>query len=416
MKEAATTLAETLGALARAFCTVVAWCVVGAFVAITAVSILWKLEPMPVRSLDGAAASLPGRFYADMLGFEIAQLQRDSEGSSFSTRSVTSFLTRLTTGVDPLDPRTFAAQMLPGAQGDRSVILIHGIGTGPTDYPVEVPPAPHLQEPSESTPQPEGTTGEDPAASEDVPPENADEPPSSAGDPAEPPGEEAEPAPREPVPNVVFVYHSHPTESFLPELEGADQIDEAYEQEDRSKMITAVGERLAASLTELGVGALHSDEYYPWRGAYNESRKTVKAVMQQHEELQFFFDLHRDSARKEKTALVHEGRTYAKLFFVVGQKNPNYKENQKLAEELHYRVEEKIKGLSRGVVGKKEGSNGEFNQSLSPGSILIEVGGVDNTLEEAFRTVDVLAEVIAELYWERADAVETDAEPTPPPA
>ncbi len=45
-----------------------------------------------------------------------------------------------------------------------------------------------------------------------------------------------------------------------------------------------------------------------------------------------------------------------------------------------------------------------YNQDLSTHSIIIEVGGVDNTMEEMYRTTDALAEVIAEYYWQ-AEAV-----------
>ncbi|TLS50512.1 stage II sporulation protein P [Paenibacillus antri] len=399
---------DALGGLARALGTVIAWCVIGSFVAVTAVSILWKLDAPPIQGLDGAAAALPSRFYADMLSFEIANLSEGPGDSSFSTKNVASFLTKLTTGIDPADPRTLAAQLLPGAQGEGNIILIQGIGTGPADYPVEVPPAPHLQEPAE-VPLPDGypSTGEEP-------PESTPQQPAEEPAPGEQPGGEPEtdPAPPAAAPNVVFVYHSHPSESYLPELDGITKIDEAYDQNDKNVTVAAVGARLSEELEKKGVGAIHSDLSYPWRGAYDESRKTIKTAMAKYEDLNYFIDIHRDAARKDKTLLTHNGVAYAKLYFVVGQKNPNYEENQALAEELHYRIEEKIKGISRGVVGKKAGSNGEFNQSLSPNSILIEFGGVDNTLEECYRTAEVLAEVLAEMHWERTEAVKANAAPS----
>jgi stage II sporulation protein P len=396
---------ESLGGVARALGTAIAWCVIGSFVAVTAVSILWKLDAPAVRGLDAAAAALPSRFYADMLSIEIPKLAPAEEGSAFSTKNVASFLTKLTTGIDPADPRTLAAQLLPGAQSEGNIILIQGIGTGPADYPVEVPPAPHLQEPAE-VPLPEGYPNVGEAPEGEPPGGPAEETP----DPNEQPGAQQDPeSPQEPAPNVVFIYHSHPTESYLPELGGITKIDEAYDQTDKTNTVAAVGAKLMESLEKKGVGAIHSDLQYPWRGAYNESRKTIKTAMAKYDELNYFIDIHRDAARADKTRLTVDGVSYAKLYFVVGQKNPDYEKNQALAEELHYRIEEKVKGISRGVVGKKVGSNGEFNQSLSPNSILIEFGGVDNSLEECYRTAEVLAEVLAEMHWEGADAVQADA-------
>ena len=37
-----------------------------------------------------------------------------------------------------------------------------------------------------------------------------------------------------------------------------------------------------------------------------------------------------------------------------------------------------------------------FNQDLSPYAILLEVGGVDNTIEEINNTLEVIAEVLNE--------------------
>lgn len=71
-------------------------------------------------------------------------------------------------------------------------------------------------------------------------------------------------------------------------------------------------------------------------------------------------------------------------------------------------VEEQYPGLSRGVIQKEgPGSNGVYNQDLSENAILIEFGGYDNTLEELYRTADVLADIFSDYYW---DAEEVDAQ------
>jgi len=396
-------LQETLVGLIRSFGTILAWCAVGAFVTVTAISILWKLDESPIRGLDAAAAQLPSRFFADMLSLEITNMSAIRGETSFSGKNVTSFLTRLTTGIDPADPRTLTAQILPGSGGDMGFFIIRGVGTHPSDMPLEVPPAPHLRQIGEEAPVPPIPP---------LPPDEADEADEPAAPPNVPddePNNEAPPAGDDPDTMRVLIYHSHPTEAFLPYLEGVTEMNEAYSN-DSEATVSAVGAHLAESLRGLGIGALHSDVYYPWDTAYQESRKTVKAAMQEHEDLQFFIDIHRDSAPREVTVLEHEGQTYAKLLFVIGQKNPNYEKNQAFAKEIHDRIEEKVLGLSRGIFMKKAGSNGEFNQSLSPNSVVVEIGGVENTMEENKRTAELLAEVLAEMYWEQSEAVRANAD------
>ncbi|MNC59534.1 Stage II sporulation protein P (SpoIIP) [compost metagenome] len=67
--------------------------------------------------------------------------------------------------------------------------------------------------------------------------------------------------------------------------------------------------------------------------------------------------------------------------------------------------------MSRGIWGKSsgKGNNGEYNQSLSPTSVLIEVGGIDNTEAELKATAEVLADAIADLYWSSHQADKANA-------
>lgn len=68
----------------------------------------------------------------------------------------------------------------------------------------------------------------------------------------------------------------------------------------------------------------------------------------------------------------------------------------------HHVREELLKVLDRWIIYQKDktSGNGEYNQSLSSNSVLIEIGGVENSLEESYLTVEVLAKVIQDIWLE----------------
>lgn len=107
-------------------------------------------------------------------------------------------------------------------------------------------------------------------------------------------------------------------------------------------------------------------------------------------------DLHRDSAKRDITTLNHKNVNYGKLYFVVGENNPNYSSNKGLADTLSSKLNEMIPGISRGVIGKKgDHVDGIYNQDLSKNMILIELGGIENTQDEINRTISVLSRAIS---------------------
>ena len=73
----------------------------------------------------------------------------------------------------------------------------------------------------------------------------------------------------------------------------------------------------------------------------------------------------------------------------------NWESNYNFANAINSLITENYSGLSRGII-KKTGMNvnGIYNQDLSPNTLLIEVGGVDNTIEEVYNTIEALANVL----------------------
>jgi stage II sporulation protein P len=167
--------------------------------------------------------------------------------------------------------------------------------------------------------------------------------------------------------------------------------------------ITKVGESLSRELTERGIqtdvdttnmtASLHSRDMQ-WHQAYLLSREIVKTSIEENKEINYIFDLHRDSTRRDVTIVTINNEVYARILFVIGESHPDYEKNLKLAKELHYKLEEKYPGLSRGVFGKDlTDGNGIYNQDLMENSILIEFGGVDNHMDELYRSTEAFAEV-----------------------
>ena len=72
---------------------------------------------------------------------------------------------------------------------------------------------------------------------------------------------------------------------------------------------------------------------------------------------------------------------------------PDWQENLALGLKLHVQLERLAPGICRYVNLRSS----RFNQDLSSGALLIEVGAAGNTHQEALNAADVLAEAILEL-------------------
>lgn len=133
-----------------------------------------------------------------------------------------------------------------------------------------------------------------------------------------------------------------------------------------------------------------------YKGSYEASRYYMENELKNND-YKILIDLHRDSVSHKYTLYEKDNKKYAKVMFVLAMKNKNYKENEKFVNYLDNKINKKYKGLSRGIMKRKDVI---FNQDKSPNAILIELGGVDNTLEEINNTLEVLASVLNEYIIE----------------
>ncbi|ADC52081.1 stage II sporulation protein P (plasmid) [Alkalihalophilus pseudofirmus OF4] len=290
------------------------------------------------------------------------------------------------TSINLGDPRTFLGRELPGFSFYDGTIVVAGEGSDFTNMPT-----------SESAPPMDVILAEREAASESLANMNEETSDESNDMSAESQVTEN---------NIVHIIHSHSRESFLPELKNVSEPNDAWHAEVN---VTLVGERLGNELEKRGIGTevdktdisgMLSERGWSYPQSYEASRDLIKTAMENNQDLEFFFEIHRDALRRDITTVTINGIEYARTYFVIGKNNPNYEKNQKLAEDLHYLLEKHYPGLSRGVLVKDgTGINGRYNQDLSENSILIEMGGVDNTLGESYRTSEVLADIISEYYW-----------------
>ncbi|MCM3784509.1 stage II sporulation protein P [Neobacillus mesonae] len=372
-----------------------------------------KLNSSSISSMQGFAGSLSSGIFMDVLGMEIPHLSQGKQQSELSGEQVTSFVFELLTGVDPRNPKSLIASQVPGMGSNKPVLLRSGSGNQQAEAPQDYQPDPGFVASTSNGNEPEENVDPDPV-------EGAEEPTNEEQPSTEVPGEVVEsPDPEKELKKTVLIYHSHPHEAYNPLL-GTDSTNPSSGK--ASANVFRVGSFLSKQLQKQGVGVVHeqedyvsTQEDYNWNYSYKYSRETVKAAMTENENLTYLIDIHRDSQRKSKTTATIDGITYAKVYFIIGHDNPNWEKNEAYAAKLHKKMEKLYPGVSRGVWGKDGGggNNGEYNQSLSENSILVEIGGIDNTEEELKRTSEALADIIAEVYMEEQNVEKASAEDSP---
>jgi len=192
--------------------------------------------------------------------------------------------------------------------------------------------------------------------------------------------------------NLVAVYNTHTGETYAL-TDGVERLD------GKRGGVVAVAEALEKALEEkYTIMVARSDQIHDqeYSTSYLKSEKTARKLIEENSHLRAVIDIHRDIGKPRKNCVVEiDGKNVARIMFIVGSDkrapHPNWKKNYAFAMELARKMDEMYPGLCEGV----RVQDGRYNQFLHPHAILLEVGGVNNTTEEAVRAAELFADVLA---------------------
>ncbi len=200
---------------------------------------------------------------------------------------------------------------------------------------------------------------------------------------------------------TVLIYHSHTSESYK-NTEGYVPSDPYRTQDARFNMLS-VGARLKEHLESQGITVIHDTavfDYPSYDDAYTLSRKSVEDYLREYPSLCLVLDIHRDAyedsfGNQASNTVTVNGVSSSRLMVVAGanESHTRWRENLATAVKLQAVLEKLYPGLCRPVTVRSS----TFNQDVSPGALLIEVGTAGDTRQDALHAAELLAEGIAAL-------------------
>lgn len=198
----------------------------------------------------------------------------------------------------------------------------------------------------------------------------------------------------------ILIIHTHSSEAYT--MDDFDQYvpsDDSRTQ-DLNYNIIRVGDALTEALRDYGLEVIHDREIYDYpsyTGSYTRAGQAIECYLEKYPSIAIVIDLHRDAIGSGdvvyKTMAEGEGDACAQTMFVVGTDasgltHPQWEENLKLALYLQSAVHSKHPTLQRPVKLVTE----RYNQQLTTGSLILEVGSNGNTLREALNAIEMFAE------------------------
>ncbi len=208
---------------------------------------------------------------------------------------------------------------------------------------------------------------------------------------------------------LVLIIHTHGSESYLDNGYDFYAPEETFRSLVESETVVHIGEVLCEKLNSLGIYTIHDKTMYDqtdFNRSYNYSREGIKKALAEHPSIKFVIDLHRDSVfdtngKNIKPLTTLNGKQCAQLMLVVGtneggSNHPEWRDNLTFATHLQQKMNDLYPTLARPINLR----SAAFNQALTKGSVLLEVGACGNTIEEAENAVLLFAQAYASLIKE----------------
>ena len=205
----------------------------------------------------------------------------------------------------------------------------------------------------------------------------------------------------------VLILHTHATECYQPWDDLWYDPDFAARSLDTSMNMCAVGSRMADILNEAGINTLHDETLHDspsYTESYGRSAQTARDYLEQYPSIKVILDVHRDAIEQDGTRIKPltqiDGEDTAQVMIIAGCNNgstvilPDWEKNLAFAAAWETEMETLYPGLTRPVLcGYRF-----YNQDITTGSLLIEIGGHANTLDEAVRAGEYAAKALASLF------------------
>lgn len=203
----------------------------------------------------------------------------------------------------------------------------------------------------------------------------------------------------------ILIVSTHATESYRME-DGWEYTPSAEARTlDPSYNVLRVGAELASLLRQAGICVIHDttlNDYPSYNGAYSQASDRITAILAEYPSIQMVIDVHRDAMEDESgnqlgTAVSIGGQETARVMLVMGTnegglEHPYWETNLSWALKLQKIMDEQSPGLARPLNLRTE----RFNEQLTPGSVLLEVGTAGDTLAQALAAVRLFGQALVE--------------------
>lgn len=209
----------------------------------------------------------------------------------------------------------------------------------------------------------------------------------------------------------VLIVHTHGSEAYTP-APGQSYVSTGnYRTNDPRYSVVGVGDEIAAALSAHGISVVHDRTLYDdplYDGAYERAAAGIRGYLEKYPSIAFVLDVHRDAVQdgsgRQYKLVTREEPHAAQISFVMGSNHDGWEENLKLAAAISRSAAAEHPTLMRPITLR----NSNYNQHLTAGSLLVEVGAAGNSPEEAIQAgryfADAMAKAIEENETLRAAA------------
>ena len=203
----------------------------------------------------------------------------------------------------------------------------------------------------------------------------------------------------------VLIVHTHGSEAYTMPPGQEYEPSGDCRTTDCNYNVVRVGDELARVLEETGIRVLHDPtlhDYPEYSGAYGRSLDAVEKAMAEHPSISIVLDVHRDAisdgdGNPYKVISNVAGLNIAQMSMVIGTDgggldHPQWRENLKLAAAVQQKLADSYPTLMRPITVR----NSRYNQHVTPGALLVEMGAAGNSLDEALVSARLFGAALAE--------------------